>query len=310
MNSVVLRTLVPILLLAGAGFFSRMFKALHRGDERVLSSYIYYFALPALLLVNMAEIRFNVRIMKFVLAAILPTLIIFSLVTIVHIVFHLSRKVYYLLVICSIFGSHSFFGLPFIMFAFATRESERLAVLSSSFIAIFAVSITITILEMFKMEDASPGKGFRTVLKKLSRNPLILSILTGLFFSILRIPLPIPVIRPLHMLGNSAAPVAIFMLGVSLFGRNYQNLKTAFLLSLIRMLALPVIAVFIMRLVHIEEMEGVILILMHASPMALATIVLSERYDFRQDVIPSLMLVSSLSAPIYMNIWLIVLGHR
>lgn len=310
MNNIVLRTLVPMILLIGAGFSSRMFKLLQKGDERVLSAYIYYFALPALLLVNMADIRFNTQIMKFILAAILPSFIILAIVTILFLLFKFSRHFYYLLVICSVFGSHSFFGLPFIMFAFGTRESERMAVLSSSFIAIFSVSITIAILEMYKIGDSTPGKGFRTVLGKLSRNPLILSIFIGLFFSILKIQIPLPLFQPIHMMGGSAAPVAIFLLGLSLFGRNYRNLKTAFLLSLIRMLLIPVIAIFIVHIVHIREMEGSILILMHATPMALATIVLSERYDFYQDVIPSLMLVSSLSAPVYMNIWLFALGHR
>jgi predicted permease len=310
MNSIVLRTLVPILLLIGAGFSSRMFKLLQKGDERVLSSYIYYFALPALLLVNMSDIRFSAQIMKFILAAVLPTFIIFAIVTIFYLLFKFSRNAYYLLAVCSVFGSHSFFGLPFVMFAFETRESERLAVLSSSFIAMVSVCITITILEMYKIKDSTPGKGFQTVIGKLSKNPLIVSILSGLFFSILKIPIPLPLSRPLHMLGGSAATVAIFLLGVSLYGRDYKNLKTALQLSLIRMILLPLIAVFTVHLAHIGEMEGSILILMHATPMALATIVLSERYDFHQDVIPSLMLISSLSAPVYMNLWLFALGHR
>lgn len=310
MNSIVLRTVTPILLLIGAGFSSRRFNLLQKGDERVLSSYIYYFALPALLLVNMADIHFNVQIMKFILAAVLPTFIIFAIITILYLLFKFSRNAYYLIVVCSVFGSHSFFGIPFIMFAFGTRESERMAVLSSSFIAMVCVCITITILEMYKIKEPSPGKGMATVLKKLSRNPLILSILIGLVFSILKITIPLPLFRPLHMLGGSAATVAIFLLGVSLYGRNYKNLKTAVSLALIRMLILPLIAFFVVNLFHLKQTENSILILMHATPMALATIVLSERYDFHQDVIPSLMLISSLSAPVYMNIWLFALGHR
>ena len=42
-------TAVPILFLIGIGFLSRKLGILKLGDERVLSAYVYYFALPALL---------------------------------------------------------------------------------------------------------------------------------------------------------------------------------------------------------------------------------------------------------------------
>jgi len=310
MNSVILRTLVPILLLVAAGFCSRKWGLLKKGDQRVLSAYIYYFALPALLLVNMADIRITMDTLKFILSAILPPFVILSILLIVFLVFRFSVQTLYLLIVCSVFGSHSFFGLPFVMFAFDTPESERLGVLSSSFIAIVCVSLTITVLEMYKLKDSDIIQGFKIVVKKLSTNPLILSIVMGLLFSILRIRIPLPLARPLHMLGSSAATVAIFQLGVSLYGRSYKNLKTAFYLSLIRVVVLPFIAIASVAVFHLGKLEGSILILMHATPMALATIVLSERYKFYQDVIPSLMLISSLVAPINMNIWLLILGYK
>ena len=39
------RTVIPILLLMGLGFLSRKLGILKSGDERILSAYIYYFAL-------------------------------------------------------------------------------------------------------------------------------------------------------------------------------------------------------------------------------------------------------------------------
>ena len=56
---VVLRTAVPILLLIGTGFLSRKIGVLRAGDERVFSMFVYYFALPALFLVNLVETSFT-----------------------------------------------------------------------------------------------------------------------------------------------------------------------------------------------------------------------------------------------------------
>ena len=57
-SDIVVRTVVPILLLIGLGFFSREMGFLKSGDERVFSGYIYYFALPALFFVKMVETNF------------------------------------------------------------------------------------------------------------------------------------------------------------------------------------------------------------------------------------------------------------
>jgi len=46
---------------------------------------------------------------------------------------------------------------------------------------------------------------------------------------------------------------------------------------------------------------------MLSMPLAISMIVLSERYDFHQDTIASLILVSSLSAGVYLNLWLMIL---
>ena len=65
-------TAVPILLLMGTGFLSRKLGILKSGDERVLSAYVYYFALPALFIVDMAETTFVGETLVSIFAGILP----------------------------------------------------------------------------------------------------------------------------------------------------------------------------------------------------------------------------------------------
>ena len=76
MNSIVIRTIIPILLLIGTGLLSRKLGILRSGDERVLSAYVYYFALPALFLVNMAETNFTGETFRFIFAGIIPVFVI------------------------------------------------------------------------------------------------------------------------------------------------------------------------------------------------------------------------------------------
>ncbi len=47
---------------------------------------------------------------------------------------------------------------------------------------------------------------------------------------------------------------------------------------------------------------------MHGMPVAISMKVLSERYDFYKETIASLILISSLGAGLYLNLWLLLLG--
>ena len=241
MENVIIRTIVPILLLMGAGFLSRKTGILKAGDERVLSAYIYYFALPALFLVTMVETSFTSDILAFMLAGILPVFVVLAVYALLYVVFRFSRNTFYLLILTTIFGSLAFFGIPFIRFAFPV-EGERLATLAAAFIAMVSVTTSLVVLELYRLEESTKWGGVKKVVRRLSRNPLIISILLGIFLSLIGLELPAPISDSLHMLGGTTSVVALFMLGVFIYGRRYTRLGDAFKLSLLRMLFLPVVA--------------------------------------------------------------------
>jgi predicted permease len=308
-NDVVIRTIIPILLLMGLGFFSRRMRFLKSGDERVLSAYVYYFALPALFFVNMVETNFTEETLRFMFAGIIPVFVVLVIYTFLYLIFRFSKDTLYLLILSTIFGSLAFFGIPFITFAFPTRQGEHLATLSAATIAIISVTISITVLELYKLEKFTIWKGLKHVSKRLSKNPLILSILSGILLSIIGIEVPSPLSTSLHMLGGTTSTVAIFMLGVFLYGRKYTNIVRAFELSLLRIMFLPIVALLTTMLFNLPEVERAVLVLMHGMPVAISMIVLSERYDFYKETIASLILVSSLGAGLYLNLWLLLLGY-
>ncbi|MCX8171061.1 MAG: AEC family transporter, partial [Candidatus Bathyarchaeota archaeon] len=170
---------------------------------------------------------------------------------------------------------------------------------------IVGVTTSITTLELHRMGGAPIIKGLKATLIRLSRNPLILSILTGLILSIADIRIPDIISIPLHMLGSTTVTIALFMLGVFLQGRRYTNLSKALKLSLTRVFVLPLLAVLTASALNLPKIQTAILVIMHGVPLAVSMIVLSERYGFHEDIISSLILIESLGAGIYLNLWLL-----
>jgi predicted permease len=307
-STVVIRTVFPILFLIGIGFLSRKLGLLRLGDERVLSAYVYYFALPALFFVDLAETSFVGETLSFVYAGVIPIFGVVAIYLLLFFLFRFSRETLYLLILSTVLGSLAFFGIPFVTFAFGSEQSQRLATLAAASVGLVAITISILVLELHKLEEASKWESIRHVASRLSRNPLILSMIAGILVSVTGVELPSLMSNSLHMLGGTTSAVAIFMLGAFLYGKKYSNLGRAFGLSLLRIIFLPTLAFAILMLFNLPSMSNSLLVLMHAMPVAVALAVLSERYDFYKETMASLTLISSLGAIIYLNIWLFILG--
>jgi len=278
------------------------------GDERVLSAYVYYFALPALFFINMAETVFTSEILTFIFAGITPIIVAVVIFTAVYLLFRFQRNTLFLLILSTIFGSLAFFGIPFVTFAFPTG-GERLSTLSAATIAMVSVTMSLIFLELYRLEKTTKWEGIKHVAKRLSKNPLILSILFGTLLSLIKIEIPAPISDTLHMLGRTTSVVAIFMLGVFLYGRQYTNITQAFKLSLLRIVFLPTVALLVTKLLGLTGVESSVVVLMHGTPIAISMIILSERYGFYKETIASLILISSLAAALYLNLWLLLLGY-
>jgi predicted permease len=308
MADALIGTAVPILLLMGIGFLSRKFGILKLGDERVLSAYVYFFALPALFFVDLAETSFVAETLSFIFAGIIPVFVVIAVYGLLYAIFRFSRNTLYLLTLSTIFGSLAFFGIPFVTFAFPSEQTEHLATLAAATIGIAAIAVSITMLEFYRLRESAKLEGLKQVTTRLARNPLIISIVAGILISVVGAEIPSPVSTFLHMMGGTTSAVAVFMLGAFLYGKKYANLTVAFGLSLLRIVFLPAVALATLVLFNLPTMDQSVLVLMHAMPIAVSLSVLSERYNFYRETVASLTLISSVGAIVYLNIWLFVLG--
>jgi len=271
--------------LIGIGFLSRKFGVLKLGDERVLSAYVYFFALPALFFVDLAETSFVAETLSFIFAGIIPVFMVVAIYGLLYVLFRFSRNTLYLLTLSTVFGSLAFFGIPFVTFAFPSEQIEQLATLAAASIGIVAIAVSITVLELYRLGKSAKMEGLKHVAKRLSRNPLIISIVAGILISVVGVELPSPVSSSLHMLGGTTSAVAVFMLGAFLYGKKYANWTKAFGLSLLRIIFLPTLVLITLMLFNLPSMEHSVLVLMHGMPVAVSLSVLSERYNFYKETI-------------------------
>lgn len=302
----VLQTSIPLFSLIFLGFLARHMGFLRDGDERVFSSYLYYFGLPSLLIVDLSEIAFNFDTYRFMALNLVPFFLVLGAIVLLGLILRVDQNQLFLYIIVTAFGNLGFFGLAFIRFAFNSLEAERYAALSVASINTLGFIISLILLEIVSNKQTDDSLLMKIV-TSLSTNPLILSILTGFGFSLLGFNIPAPVSSGLHMIGASVAPIAIFMLGVSIYGREYSGLVEAGIISSIRLLILPFVAFLVSRWFGLSLLQTSIVVVMYGTPLALSMVILSERYKFREKQFSSIIMVSSILSGLTMNLWLYVI---
>jgi len=74
------------------------------------------------------------------------------------------------------------------------------------------------------------------------------------------------------------------------------------------MILVPPIALGTVPVLGCGSLESSVADLMSAMPMAISMVVLSERYQFHQELIALVILVSSILGGLYLNGWLVLLN--
>lgn len=272
----ILTSLFTILIVILAGTASRLTGIFDEHHAQTLSSFVYYFGLPALFFGKIAGLDIYALEGQVVAAILFPTIFVLGLLILIHLGGLINRDHFVMLGASISFGSYAFFGVAF----FETFQNGRwleLSILTASLLGVIGIIATIMLLEY--ATGKAQGTGY---LVKIFTNPLILGVALGLGFSLLRIRIPF-FENALNLVGQTASGLAIFVLGMFIFDHfSWSNVRKALGYSAFRILALPLGALLAARL-FLPGIKGInqFLLLEHGMPAAIALEVFAERYDYK-----------------------------
>ena len=272
----VLTSLFTILVIVLLGITSRrlgVFKAEH---AKTISSFVYYFGLPALFFTKISNLDLLTLDPLFVLGTLLPTICILALLLGLFALKILNKDTFILLGLSISFGSYAFFGVAFFE-TFRDGKWLDLSILAASLLGIVGIIITLSLLEFATHQEQRGG-----FLGKIFSNPLILSILLGAICSLLGLRLDF-LYNAFSLVGQTASALAIFVLGIFIYDRfSWKTLIAALPYSLFRMIVLPLMTgITIWLFLPISGDVTQFLMLENGMPAAIALVVFAERYNYR-----------------------------
>lgn len=154
------------------------------------------------------------------------------------------------------------------------------------------VTLMLILAERGLQASGTAGKSILTgTLLRILKNPVILSIMLGILCIVLDIQLPELLSSTLKMLGQTASPLALFVIGGSLIGMNLRSL-TAFswFLTAMKVIVMPLLIFSLLWAFDVSREMLFIGTLLAALPMPIAFGIFAQHYGVQDKALPPLVL--------------------
>jgi predicted permease len=309
----ILNLALPYFGLIFVGFACGKVKALPETGLAWMNFFLLYVSLPALLFGIMSKTPFaELNNPPFLIATTAATVCAFGLAMVVgRLMGGLSLREATLAGLSGGYGNIGYMG-PGLAFAVIGAKAAAPVALIFCCDSIFLFSI-VPLLIALTGEKRSLLQTVGTVVNQIVSNPLIMAACLGALVAGLRIPLPTALNNTLQFLQNAAAPVALFVLGVTValrpFGRMPWEVPGVIA---VKLLAHPVIVFALMLLLGPFTPEwAATAILMASLPPALNVFVIARQYDTWVEPASVAVLVGTFASVVSLTtaMWLIKTGQ-
>ncbi|MGM0578628.1 MAG: AEC family transporter [Myxococcota bacterium] len=287
-----LAKLAPLLVAIALGVLAGAVRLFPRPGTAVemLNRYVLYVAFPLLIVGSVGSARYEVPAEPaFYLSHVLAFALVVGAIRLSGAVLPSLRANLGALSLGGLFGNIAYVGLPFTTRVLG-EEALGLAAMAVSVHVVLSMTLGPLLLLRWNAETRDLEAG--TLLRMVARQPLVWSPFVGLLVRALPEDVVAPVLAPLAPVGGSAAPVALFMLGLYLHLNRRElrrpDAETAFLVvaKLAMFPALALAATWpLYRHGLLAPLELQVIVLLCAMPTAITTFSISQDYDVGQRVV-------------------------
>ena len=225
MFEIFLKTL-PFFMVIGVGYGAGRSGFFTEAATAWLTKFVFYFALSAMLFRFSANLSLaEVFDLTFVKAYLLATVVVYLVVTAVALLRRIPLQEAAIEAQCGAIGNVGFLGIP--MLALLLGEAAIASVMLVLAVDLIVFGSLIVILITGARDGRLSWGIFRSIGLGLLKNPMIVSIVLGLGWSGLQIPIPGPLNEFVILLGNAATPGALFAIGASLASKSAERVFVA-----------------------------------------------------------------------------------
>lgn len=305
---------IPLFLIIALGFFLQKIGFLNEKFNKTANELVFRCALPVSLFRSIAGMDFYSDFdLRFCLFCFLVTTVMFLGTWGLAALFIKNRGQVGAFSQAAVRSSAAVLGIALAVNIYGDSGMVPMMIMSSvPFFNVYSVLILSFSPKVDEDGHLLPAsKGFEAVKKALFNvvtNPLILGIVAGLPFSLLRIPIPTVLDNALSSVAATATPLALLVVGASFSGTQaIKSWSGALLASFVKLILLPALFLPLAVKLGFRQSELVAILIMAGSPTTVACYVMARNMQADGPLTANTILLSTVLSSVTITLWLYLL---
>ncbi|MBK5946972.1 malate transporter [Rhodobacter veldkampii DSM 11550] len=292
MLAIFLKTL-PFFALIGLGWVAGRTRFFPTEATAWLTKFVFYFALSAMLFRFTATLPLSeLYDPAFLLAYLTGSAIVWALGMVVALGRRLPLPEAAMEAHTGMTGNTGFLGVPMLVVLLGPAAVGPVLMVLAIDLIVFSSLITLLIT------GARHGRVSPAMLGALAlglvKNPMIVSMVAGLAWAGLTLPMPAPLEEFVTILGAAATPGALFAIGASLAARSAERVRPALWLSFAKLVLHPAaVAAMALIVFPVEPYAAGVMIAAAALPVAGNVYILASHYGVAPARVSASILIST-----------------
>jgi malonate transporter len=298
--------ILPVFAVIVTGWLVGYAGYLSRTLSEALIHFAYNIAMPALLIVTIAQEPSHSLIDWRFLAAfgggsLLCFVLVFGVMSISASRNLASRTMFGM---AASMTNTGFVALPVLQAIYGPRAVLPAAI-ATVFVAVVMFPIAVVLLESDQRDEHGAAASPMVTAKHVVLNPLVISTLIGMLLSVLGLRMPGPVAAYFGIFADALTPCALFAigLGLSLDGLR-ANIGQASLLSAVKLVIMPLLVYGLSVSLHLDPLYAIAAVICAAVPTAKTVYILAGEYHREEMMVASTISLTTLASVVSLPVWL------
>ena len=297
-------TIIPIFAVIVLGWFSRYRGFIQPAFLGPANRLVYHIAIPAMIFRSISRSSFKAQFdVQVIIITLLSVLAVFAVAWCAGSIGRIKKERLGTFIQSSFHGNLGYIGLAVSYYFLGDNGFARASIIAG-FIMILQNFLAVVSLQVYSNKISTKKRGFNLVWKILG-NPVILSAMAGILFSLTEVPIPFVVGRTLDIISGLALPMALLLIGASLSFESIRlQIFSILSSSIMKLVLLPGLGLTLYRLFGLplnDYLPGLILL---ASPTATISYVMAKEMHGDTDFAVSAISISTILSAVTFTVWL------
>ena len=301
-----LNATIPVFLLMVLGLALRKIGWIDEVFASKMNKFVFRVPLPVLLFQDLATVDFyemwDGRFVLFCFAVTFLGIVIAGLLSLLL----KNRRIQGEFIQASYRSSAALLGIAFIQNIYGSAGIAPLMIIGS--VPLYNI-MAVAVLSFFSPERKKlDGGTVKKTLKGIVTNPIIIGILIGMIWSLLRLPLPEIAAKTVSSIGATATPLGLMAMGASFDFRKALGQKgPALAASFLKLIGFCAVFLPIAAAMGFRQEKLVAILIMQGSATTVSCYVMAKNMNHEGTLTSSVVMLTTLGSDFTVTAWLYIL---